>query len=55
MPDQLSREGKATVEVLRTQAKWDGVTYREDRPAVSAAIASRTAQGLYPEGLWENY
>lgn len=46
---QLLDEGKAQVQVLRTNAQWYGVTYREDKPAVEAAIASMKAQGLYPE------
>ena len=29
-----------------------GVTYREDKPSVVAALAAKTAQGLYPEDLW---
>ncbi len=52
VPDQLIREGKATVEVLRTQAKWYGVTYRADMPKVQAAIEGYKAQGIYPAHLW---
>ena len=52
---QLLDAGKAQVKVLRSHDRWYGVTYQEDKPAVSAAIASMTAQGLYPERLWENY
>ena len=50
---QLIDEGKARVKVLRSQDKWYGVTYREDKPAVVAAIAEKTASGLYPDRLWE--
>lgn len=50
---QLIAEGKATVKVLRSHDKWYGVTYQEDKPVVVAAIAEKTAQGLYPENLWE--
>ena len=50
---QLVDEGKARVKVLRSQDKWYGVTYREDKPAVVAAIAEKTAAGLYPDRLWE--
>ena len=49
---QLIDEGKARVKVLRSEDKWYGVTYREDKPAVVAAIAEKTASGLYPEDLW---
>ena len=51
--DQLITEGKARVHVLLSEDKWYGVTYREDKPAVQAAIAEKTAAGLYPDQLWE--
>lgn len=50
---QLIDEGKARVKVLRSRDKWYGVTYREDKPNVVAAIAEKTAAGLYPDQLWE--
>lgn len=50
---QLIDEGKARVKVLRSEDKWYGVTYREDKPDVVAAIAQKTAAGLYPDRLWE--
>ena len=50
---QLIGEGKARVRVLRSEDKWYGVTYREDKPAVMAAIAEKTKAGLYPDRLWE--
>lgn len=49
---QLIDEGKATVKVLQSADKWYGVTYREDKPAVVAALAKKTADGLYPQKLW---
>ena len=36
---QLLEEGRARVKVLRSEDKWYGVTYREDKPEVVAAIA----------------
>jgi len=56
LPSVVSRligEGKARVRVLRSQDKWYGVTYREDKPTVVAAIAEKTRAGLYPDRLWE--
>ncbi len=50
--DQLIREGRAEVRVLPSEDKWYGVTYREDKPSVTAAIAAMTESGLYPEELW---
>ena len=51
---QLLEEGKARVKVLRSADKWYGVTYKEDKPCVVAAIAEKTASGLYPDKLWED-
>lgn len=50
---QLLEEKKARVKVLRRTDKWYGVTYREDKPVVVNAIAEMTANGLYPDKLWE--
>ena len=50
---QLIDEGRARVKVLRSEDKWYGVTYREDKPTVVNAIAEKTASGLYPDRLWE--
>ena len=50
--EQLLTEKKARVRVLETPDRWFGVTYREDKPAVTAALARLTAEGLYPENLW---
>lgn len=50
---ELLAEEKATVDVLKSEDKWYGVTYKEDKPVVVAAIAKMKAQGRYPEKLWE--
>lgn len=49
---QLIAEGKARVKVLRSKDKWYGVTYKEDKEVVVAAIAEKTAAGIYPDDLW---
>ena len=51
--DELLKEKKAAVKVLTTQDKWYGVTYKEDKPVVVAAIQKLKDQGLYPQGLWD--
>lgn len=43
--------GEASVRVLPTTGSWFGVTYREDRPRVQAALAARVAAGEYPSPL----
>ena len=50
---ELIGEGKARAKVLRSADKWYGVTYQADKPVVVAAIAEKTASGLYPDNLWE--
>ena len=50
--DDLIREGKARVKVLRTDERWFGVTYPEDKPHVKTAIARMVDEGVYPESLW---
>ena len=49
--DELIHEGKADVEVLPTDSNWFGVTYREDKPFVTAEIGKLVAAGEYPQSL----
>lgn len=50
---ELLAEEKATVEVLKSEDKWYGVTYKEDKPVVVAAIQRLKDEGKYPQNLWE--
>jgi len=50
--DRLIAEGKVTANVLHTPEQWLGMTYREDRKAVTDGIAALTDAGVYPHGLW---
>lgn len=50
---RLIQQGRATVRALSSGDKWYGVTYQEDKPTVTAAIARMTAEGLYPHSLWD--
>ena len=43
---------QAKVRVLPTESTWFGITYREDKPRVQAAIAELVAAGKYPANLW---
>ena len=49
---ELLDEGKASVQVLASEDRWYGVTYKEDKPVVTQAIADMKAAGKYPEILW---
>ena len=42
------QQGKADVRVLTSTDKWHGITYREDKPELVAALQQMSAQGLYP-------
>ncbi|MGH7952785.1 MAG: nucleotidyltransferase family protein [Limisphaerales bacterium] len=50
--NDLVKAGKVRTKVLRTNASWFGVTYREDRPRVVENIRALIAVGDYPEKLW---
>ena len=50
---RLIQQGRATVRALSSRDKWYGVTYQEDKPTVTSAIARMTAEGLYPHSLWD--
>lgn len=45
--------GRCTVDVLKTTAKWYGVTYTADRPVMVDFLKQATAEGVYPNGLFK--
>ena len=42
-------DGAAEVTVLTSPDKWHGITYREDKPELVAALARMAQEGLYPK------
>lgn len=50
---ELLRDGKADVTVLHSNDQWFGVTYKEDKPYVVAAVRGLVDKGVYPEKLFE--
>lgn len=44
--------GKTNVKVLKSNAQWFGVTYREDKDKAAKAILDLVEQGVYPAKLW---
>ena len=50
--DSIMRDGKGKCDVLSTDSKWFGVTFKEDRPGVVAKFASLVRQGVYPSPLY---
>ncbi len=55
IPDVLTEaqlEGVAKTKVLPTTAKWEGVTYLEDKEGVVKAIQKLVDEHVYPQDLW---
>ena len=53
MVNKLVGEGTSKMKVLTTDARWFGVTYKEDRPMVVAKIQALIDAGVYPRKLWK--
>jgi NDP-sugar pyrophosphorylase family protein len=52
MADQFIKSGRGTIEIVPTNAKWFGVTYKEDAPIVQANIDTLVSKEEYPHNLW---
>jgi dTDP-glucose pyrophosphorylase len=50
--NDILKSGKASVEVLKSDAKWFGVTYKEDKVIVQKAIEQLKENNDYPKNLW---
>lgn len=50
--DEMIQKGQGRVSVLQSEAKWFGVTFREDKPAVIENLQNLIKKGEYPENLW---
>ena len=56
IPDILTmaiKENFKTVDILKTNAKWIGVTYKEDKESVQKSINNLIKEGEYPPKLWK--
>ncbi len=51
--DSMINAGKASCDLVSTPSRWFGVTFKEDRPAVVAKLASLVADGVYPTPLYK--
>lgn len=49
----MLREKTAEVTILETEDKWIGITYKEDVQAAKDGFKKMTAEGVYPQQLWE--
>jgi NDP-sugar pyrophosphorylase family protein len=52
LPDYMVKKGMANFSVLPTDAKWFGVTYKEDKDQVQQSIQQLIKEGHYPVRLW---
>ena len=48
----LVTKGIATVKILPTSARWQGITYKEDKEALVSGINDLVKNGEYPNKLW---
>ncbi len=51
---KMLRENRANVKVLKTNDKWFGVTYKEDKEMVVNSINALVAEGKYPSKLFQD-
>lgn len=49
---KLIEKGEAKVKMYASHDTWQGVTYKEDKPGVMAALKQLKETGIYPERLW---
>ena len=47
------KEGKVRVRVIPTTAKWQGITYKEDKEKLVKDIEKLIKKGEYPQNLWK--
>lgn len=52
--DKLIEEKKVQVKVLKTDEKWYGITYKEDRENIRNSLKI-VSKNIYPANLWEEF
>lgn len=50
--NEILKSGIASVKVLKSDAKWFGITYKEDKEMVEREIRVLKEKGVYPTKLW---
>jgi dTDP-glucose pyrophosphorylase len=50
--DKFVKNGKITIQVLMSNERWFGVTYREDKPFVVDSINRMVREGIYPSSIY---
>ena len=51
--DKMVKNGAIDVQVKPTNAKWLGVTYKEDKESVVNGLKELTEHKIYPKSLWD--
>lgn len=49
----MVERGDGSVTVLKSEDRWFGMTYPEDKPTVMAELGKKIDSGYYPDKLWE--
>lgn len=49
---EMINQNKGSVKILLTDARWFGITYRQDKEIASKMIQQLIQSGLYPSKLW---
>ena len=50
--DTFIKQKNGIIDVIPTDAKWFGVTYKEDAPVVKKELDQLLTAGAYPDNLW---
>lgn len=50
--DRYVKSGEITIQILMSNEKWFGVTYREDKPFVVESIKKMIRKGIYPARIY---
>jgi dTDP-glucose pyrophosphorylase len=50
--DKFVKNGQITIQILMSNERWFGVTYREDKPFVVDSINRMVKEGTYPSSLY---
>lgn len=51
--DRLIKSGEVEIPVLQTDARWFGMTYKEDLEMVKARLTELVSTGEYPTPIWD--
>jgi len=50
--DKFVKSGQVTIQILMSNERWFGVTYREDKPFVVESINGMISKGIYPSSIY---